>query len=701
MDKDLISTKEAADILGVSRKTVENWRNRKLFGCTFFSADEKHGDTWYYERERVEQLKEVYQKGILQNMYKLSRKFSEANPNLSDNFQKPSSRRRTVNSDEIFYDEVEVADILGVDDETVRRWRKSGKLKEVMTDHNGLHWYLADDVHKFKSTCKADKSSDNFQKRGTTEGHFENADKIFSKDRLSYKIPSSIGSDLQILEEQLLGMLLLKAGQVIPDIQAILTPDDFYFSDHKVIYKIILDLFNRNTPPNIISIIEELKATNQFSNRILECVLNIGESAFSNVYAEGHAKKIKEYSTRRQLIELSLHLNRKASKPDAPLDDVIKLVDDSIHNISTKSTDKKPKSKADFTLHRFDSKLSDALKYSNRKSGFSNIDDLQIFSPGLYVIGATPACGKTTFCWQLLEQFAANGETCFFCSYEMSEFELFSKSYAREMFKRDSSTKITAADIRNGAHSPLFYDVFTDAANETNSLQLFEFRDESVDDLLRIIRPHCNNKDKSPIVCIDYLQIIPPSDDLKLSSDKARIDDIVHKLKSFQRETNTTFIVISSFNRVNYYQQVSFESFKESGNIEYSADVVWALQLFVANSIKDGANISSTRKKFDDAKKIQPRQLHLKCLKNRQGNNYDCFFHYFSAHDFFQPATLTDFETNRPPEESKGAAQKNNADNKDRNRKTRNSDKPSDPDFGVPVSDDETRRLEDFWNSFN
>ena len=166
----------------------------------------------------------------------------------------------------------------------------------------------------------------------------------------------------------------------------------------------------------------------------------------------------------------------------------------------------------------------------------------------------------------------------------------------------------------NGASSPLFLDVFIDAANEKNSVQLFEFRDESVDDLLRIIRPYCNDKDKSPIVCVDYLQIIPPSDDVKLSTDKTRIDGIVHKLKTFQRETNTTFIIISSFNRVNYFQQVSFESFKESGNIEYTADVVWALQLYIANIIKDGANISSTRKKFEDAKKTA-RTKKVKMMK--------------------------------------------------------------------------------------
>ena len=183
------------------------------------------------------------------------------------------------------------------------------------------------------------------------------------------------------------------------------------------------------------------------------------------------------------------------------------------------------------------------------------------------------------------------------------------------------------------------------------------------------MRPHCKSRGKSPVVCVDYLQIIPPSSDVKLTTDKARIDDIVHKLKTFQRETNTTFIVISSFNRVNYYQQVSFESFKESGNIEYTADVVWALQMYVANTVKDGANISSTRKKFEAAKLQKPRELQLKCLKNRQGNNYDCYFNYYSAHDYFKEATLTEFESNHKVEESDGGEKIESALSKAKQRK--------------------------------
>ena len=147
-----------------------------------------------------------------------------------------------------------------------------------------------------------------------------------------------------------------------------------------------------------------------------------------------------------------------------------------------------------------------------------------------------------------------------------------------------------------------------------SNLQVMEMQDESIDELLIRLKPLCFDRQKAPVICLDYLQIVPSSKE----STKLGVDDSVRKLKKFQRDTNSTFIVISSFNRTNYTQGVSFESFKESGNIEYTADVVWALQLNVLNSINP-SNIADSRK------------------KNRRGTNYDCYFNYFSAHDYFEP----------------------------------------------------------------
>ena len=204
------------------------------------------------------------------------------------------------------------------------------------------------------------------------------------------------------------------------------------------------------------------------------------------------------------------------------------------------------------------------------------------------------------------------------------------------------STSLTAADIRRGGWTSEIDKIIEDSQSQICELRTIELHGETIDDLLRILRPQCVRQEKSPVVFIDYLQIIPSAKD----NVKNGIDDTVRKLKIFQRETNTTFIVISSFNRMNYINAVSFESFKESGNIEYTADVVWGLQLNILNQIKGGANISDTRQKIEEAKKQQPRQVQLKCLKNRQGYNYDCYFRYFSAHDYFEACEESEFENN-------------------------------------------------------
>ena len=221
----------------------------------------------------------------------------------------------------------------------------------------------------------------------------------------------------------------------------------------------------------------------------------------------------------------------------------------------------------------------------------------------------------------------------------MSEFELFSKSLARAVFNQDKNTSLTSAGIRRGDHSPALYQILEKFKSSNLDLHVLELQEHDIDDLIFKLRPFC--KDTAPIFVLDYLQIVPVKD--SNISPKQAIDEIVRKLKNFQRQTNSTFIVVSSFNRLNYSQRVSFESFKESGNIEYSADVVWGLQLFCTNKLLDGA-VSKNRDIIDNAKKANPRHVQLCCLKNRQGINYDIFFKHFPANDCFIPCFESDFK---------------------------------------------------------
>ena len=388
------------------------------------------------------------------------------------------------------------------------------------------------------------------------------------------------------IEQEVLGAMIIRDGEKIPAVLSILTADDFYYVENKILFNQISNLYLQGIKPDMTSIIEALKKTKEFETIGVEYVAKIPSWTYTNAYIEQHARMLREKSDLRRLMMLSTKMNVDAQKGKTAAE-IISDISGEFSRFEADSGVSKFSNIKDFFAKDFDAEIEQTKKYAFRRTGFENIDKHQIFSAGLYVIGATPAAGKTTFAWQMAEQLSRKGEICIYCSYEMGRFELFSKSIAREFFKKKSSTKLTAADIRRGGREKGLEKIVEEYQNVDFDLRVLELHNESVDDLLKILRPLCTSKkysipieysaEKSPIVFIDYLQIIPSAKDTV----KSGIDDTVRKLKVFQRETNTTFIVISSFNRTNYANSVSFESFKESGNIEYTADVVWGLQLNV------------------------------------------------------------------------------------------------------------------------
>ena len=121
---------------------------------------------------------------------------------------------------------------------------------------------------------------------------------------------------------------------------------------------------------------------------------------------------------------------------------------------------------------------------------------------------------------------------------------------------------------------------------------------------------------------------------------KDLVDSHVRRLKQLQSDNKIAMIVISSLNRQNYLTQIDYESFKESGGIEYTADVIWGLQLTVLHDdvFNSQAKINEKRQKVRDAKAANPRKIELVCLKNRFGvSSYSCAFDYYPQFDMFKP----------------------------------------------------------------
>lgn len=281
-----------------------------------------------------------------------------------------------------------------------------------------------------------------------------------------------------------------------------------------------------------------------------------------------------------------------------------------------------------------------------RKTGFPSIDaQTGGLYPGLYVLAAISSLGKTSFCLQLADQLAEKGEDVLFFSLEMSRLELVSKSLARLIatatgWKTDGST--TSLDIRRG----FITDEVKQAAEKYKAtvgdrLSIVEANfDVNISSIGEYVRRYMDKTGTRPTVFLDYLQILQPKDDDQRKGKREALDNTVTELKRLSRETDAPFIVVSSVNRMNYSTPISFESLKESGGIEYSADVIWGMQLQCISTEKafdKEGNIVEKRKVIEAAKKANPRKIEMKCLKNRFGiSSFSCFFDYFPAVDLFE-----------------------------------------------------------------
>jgi replicative DNA helicase len=110
------------------------------------------------------------------------------------------------------------------------------------------------------------------------------------------------------MEKFVLGSLLLKDGLIIPDVAAILSPDDFYRPEHKLIYNSILKLYHTKVTPNILSLVEDLRTSfddcgkNLLDKIEIGYVLALTEVAHTTAYSIDYAQRIKEKSEHRKLI---------------------------------------------------------------------------------------------------------------------------------------------------------------------------------------------------------------------------------------------------------------------------------------------------------------------------------------------------------------------------------------------------------------
>ncbi len=190
--------------------------------------------------------------------------------------------------------------------------------------------------------------------------------------------------------------------------------------------------------------------------------------------------------------------------------------------------------------------------------------------------------------------------------------KLFVLALDNDQSGRDASNQLLNKAINSYSEGPSKYLTLIEGDFNLNINMLKTIVDEKI-----------NLTGNKPVIFVDYLQVLTPSN-FKIT-EKQQIDLAIVYLKRLSRDLDLPIVVVSSFNRANYNNNASHEAFKGSGGIEYTADVVMTLQLRNDNG-----------EEFNKIKNMEPRPLELVLLKNRRGKAYEAIeLDYWAKQNYF------------------------------------------------------------------
>lgn len=292
-------------------------------------------------------------------------------------------------------------------------------------------------------------------------------------------------------------------------------------------------------------------------------------------------------------------------------------------------------------------KIHTAKDMKDISTGFPSLDDLLGggLQPQLYILGALSSLGKTTFVLQIADTLSANGMDVLYFALEMAPEDLAMKSLSRLSWTLDDTTaKIyakTALGVKSGKWigqpDEAVVQKAMEAYKEQSAHLYFPMHGRvTVAEIKKCVQ-RMVLAGRSPVVIVDYLQLLAPPSDVRLPSDKAIVDANLTALKEIIIDYEVPILCISSLNRASYADPVTMGSFKETGNIEYTADLLIGMNYAGIRDIKDPAELREhIRGEKEKAMRGEWIDIEVELLKARLAATSTCILSFCPRFNIFE-----------------------------------------------------------------
>jgi replicative DNA helicase len=381
-------------------------------------------------------------------------------------------------------------------------------------------------------------------------------------------------------EQMVLGAILIE-NDAINNVTTILVPEDFYKEVHRRIFSVMLEMFERREPIDLVTLTDALRGKMGLEAiggaSYLATLVSLVPTAANVKY---HARIVREKSVLRQLIHTSTDIITQCyddSRTIESVDELLNTAERSIFEIAQKEIGEAFLPLKKIVGHSFE--MVEKL-YARKEmvtgvpTGFVDLDTMTsgLQPSDLIIVAGRPSMGKTAFCLNVAAHAAVEkGKVTAIFSLEMAKEQLGLRLLGSE-------ARVDAHKLRTGHLSERDWAPLANAAGRLAEAPIF------IDDTAALSVLEMQAKTRRlkaehglDLIIVDYMQLMRGRGNEQ--SREQEISNISRSLKMLAKDLKVPVVALSQLNRgvetrPGKDKKPMLADLRESGAIEQDADVI-------------------------------------------------------------------------------------------------------------------------------
>ena len=403
--------------------------------------------------------------------------------------------------------------------------------------------------------------------------------KLMVKENQNFGGPEKLPPQNTEVEKSLLGSLMLDKNAIIK-VADFLQPRDFYKRDHQQIYQVIVELFEKGEPVDLLAVSTRLKEKKLFEeigrNSYLTELINTVPTA---AHISNYAKIVQRKRILRDLIEASQEINSMGYDEKEDIDVLLDRAEQRIFSIAQKSLTQRfipIKDGLEDAFERIDKLSKHEGGLRGLPTGFTDLDNTLagLQKSDLVILASRPSMGKSSLAVNIATNIAINQKIPIgLFSLEMSKDQVVDRLIA-------SLSNVDLWKLRTGRLSSEGED--NDFSRIQDAMGLLSEAPIYVDDAassnvlqMRAMARRLQAERGLGLIIIDYLQLMEPRN--PATTMVQQVTEISRSLKGLAKELNIPVLALSQLSRAveqRSPQIPRLSDLRESGGLEQDADVV-------------------------------------------------------------------------------------------------------------------------------